>query len=135
MELSAWGIRVGGSAANASHAVNDFRKLAGFEAYTPSDNVSELTARTNDEGWETVKPFLADLGVNYRVVIGNDATAQIYGGVDALPTTFYIGRDGKIVTRVFGLVSHREIEDNVRAALKQGPAVAQNSSPAAGAAR
>lgn len=45
---------VGGSAANASHAVNDFRKLAGFEAYTPSDNVSELTARTNDEGWETV---------------------------------------------------------------------------------
>jgi D-sedoheptulose 7-phosphate isomerase len=45
---------VGGSAANASHAVNDFRKLAGFEAYAPSDNVSELTARTNDEGWETV---------------------------------------------------------------------------------
>ena len=45
---------VGGSAANASHAVNDFRKLAGFEAYAPTDNVSELTARTNDEGWETV---------------------------------------------------------------------------------
>jgi D-sedoheptulose 7-phosphate isomerase len=44
---------VGGSAANCSHAVNDFRKLAGFEAYTPTDNVSELTARTNDEGWET----------------------------------------------------------------------------------
>jgi D-sedoheptulose 7-phosphate isomerase len=45
---------VGGSAANASHAVNDFRKLCGFEAYAPTDNVSELTARTNDEGWETV---------------------------------------------------------------------------------
>jgi D-sedoheptulose 7-phosphate isomerase len=45
---------VGGSAGSASHAVNDFRKLAGFEAYTPVDNVSELTARTNDEGWETV---------------------------------------------------------------------------------
>jgi len=45
---------VGGSAANASHAVNDFRKIAGFEAYAPTDNVSELTARTNDEGWETV---------------------------------------------------------------------------------
>ena len=45
---------VGGSAANCSHAVNDFRKLAGIEAYTPCDNVSELTARTNDEGWETV---------------------------------------------------------------------------------
>ncbi len=45
---------VGGSAANCSHAVNDFRKLAGIEAYSPVDNVSELTARTNDEGWETV---------------------------------------------------------------------------------
>lgn len=45
---------VGGSAANASHAVNDFRKLAGMEAYAPTDNVSELTARTNDEGWPTV---------------------------------------------------------------------------------
>lgn len=45
---------VGGSAANASHAVNDFRKIAGFEAYAPTDNVSELTARTNDEGWASV---------------------------------------------------------------------------------
>lgn len=45
---------VGGSAANCSHAVNDFRKLAGIEAYSPCDNVSELTARTNDEGWDTV---------------------------------------------------------------------------------
>ena len=44
---------VGGSAANASHAVNDFRKIVGLEAYTPTDNVAELTARTNDEGWET----------------------------------------------------------------------------------
>ncbi|MDR1657766.1 MAG: SIS domain-containing protein [Deltaproteobacteria bacterium] len=45
---------VGGSAASASHAVNDFRKICDFEAYAPTDNVSELTARTNDEGWDTV---------------------------------------------------------------------------------
>lgn len=45
---------VGGSAGNCAHAVNDFRKLCGIEAYAPTDNVSELTARTNDEGWETV---------------------------------------------------------------------------------
>ena len=45
---------VGGSAGNAGHAVNDFRKICGFEAYAPTDNVSELTARTNDEGWATV---------------------------------------------------------------------------------
>ncbi len=44
---------VGGSAGHASHAVNDFRKICGFEAYTPTDNVSELTARANDEGWDT----------------------------------------------------------------------------------
>src|ERR1700722_17573779 len=45
---------VGGSAANASHAVNDFRKIAQIETYAPTDNVSELTARTNDEGWPTI---------------------------------------------------------------------------------
>ena len=45
---------IGGSAGHASHAVNDFRKIAGIEAYTPTDNVSELTARINDDGWETV---------------------------------------------------------------------------------
>jgi D-sedoheptulose 7-phosphate isomerase len=53
---------VGGSAGNCSHAVNDFRKLCGIEAYTPTDNVSELTARTNDEGWDTV--FAAWLAVS-----------------------------------------------------------------------
>jgi D-sedoheptulose 7-phosphate isomerase len=53
---------VGGSAGNSSHAVNDFRKLCGIEAYSPIDNVSELTARTNDEGWETV--FAAWLDVS-----------------------------------------------------------------------
>src|SRR5437588_12033710 len=58
---------VGGSAGNCSHAVNDFRKIVGIEAYAPTDNVSELTARTNDEGWETgllgslkVSPLKAD---------------------------------------------------------------------------
>jgi len=53
---------VGGGAANSSHAVNDFRKIAGIEAYTPVDNVSELTARANDEGWDTV--FAAWLGTS-----------------------------------------------------------------------
>ena len=47
-------IGLGGSAANCSHAVNDFRKLCGIEAYTPVDNVAELTARANDEGWDTI---------------------------------------------------------------------------------
>ena len=58
---------VGGSAGNCSHAVNDFRKIGGFEAYTPVDNVSELTARTNDEGWETVfAGWLKTSGLNEK---------------------------------------------------------------------
>ncbi len=58
---------VGGSAANCSHAVNDFRKIAGIEAYTPLDNVSELTARTNDNGWETIfVPWLKTSNLNSK---------------------------------------------------------------------
>jgi len=58
---------VGGSAGHAGHAVNDFRKICGFEAYAPTDNVSELTARTNDEGWETVfEAWLKGSRINQR---------------------------------------------------------------------
>ena len=58
---------VGGSASNASHAVNDFRKLAGIEAYAPTDNVSEITARTNDEGFETIfSGFLSTSRLNHN---------------------------------------------------------------------
>jgi D-sedoheptulose 7-phosphate isomerase len=61
---------VGGSAASASHAVNDFRKIAGIETYTPTDNVSELTARTNDEGWASVfKGWLEGSHLNAKDVV------------------------------------------------------------------
>src|ERR1700757_43755 len=61
---------VGGSAGNSSHAVNDFRKLCSIEAYAPTDNVSELTARTNDEGWNTVfAAWLATSRANDRDAI------------------------------------------------------------------
>ena len=90
-----------------------------------------------DEGnpRDAIAKFTKEMGVNYTMVLGNDKVADAYGGVDALPTTFYIGRDGKIVSRVFGLVSHGEVEDNIRAALKQGGTVAQNSTETTGAAR
>jgi len=71
---------VGGSAGHASHAVNDFRKICGIEAYAPTDNVSELTARTNDEGWETV--FAAWLRTSRAS--SNDAVLVLsVGGGDA----------------------------------------------------
>lgn len=73
-------IGVGGSAANCSHAINDFRKLCHIEAYTPVDNVAELTARTNDEGWDTI--FAAWLEISR--LNGNDALLVLsVGGGDA----------------------------------------------------
>lgn len=72
-----------------------------------------LGVSMDDEGWETVKPFLSNMGVNYRVVIGNDQTAQMYGGVEALPTTFLIDRDGKIAAVHIGLASRKDFVDGV----------------------
>ncbi len=72
-----------------------------------------LGVSMDEEGWEIVKPFLSDMGVNYRVVIGNDATAQLYGGVDAMPTTFLIDRSGKIAAVHVGLASRKDFVDEV----------------------
>ncbi|RVT97487.1 SIS domain-containing protein [Rhodovarius crocodyli] len=81
---------VGGSAGHAGHAVNDFRKLCGFEAYAPTDNVSELTARTNDEGWDTTfAAWLAGSRINARdgllvfSVGGGDKERGISGNIVA----------------------------------------------------
>lgn len=71
---------VGGSAGNCSHAVNDFRKLCGIEAYAPADNVSELTARANDEGWDTI--FTGYLNVS-RAGAGDAIFVFSVGGGDA----------------------------------------------------
>src|ERR1700751_5154607 len=69
---------VGGGAGHASHAVNDFRKLAGFEAYTPADNVSELTARANEEGWDT--SFAAWLSESHLAATGAVVGFSVGGG-------------------------------------------------------
>src|SRR5580704_12040590 len=97
---------VGGSAGNASHAVNDFRKLCGMEAYAPTDNVSELTARTNDEGWETTfSAWLETSRLNERdgllvfSVGGGDQERQISVN---LVRALELGRDRG--ARVYGVV-------------------------------
>ena len=79
-----------------------------------------LGVAMDDEGWEAVKPFAKQLGINYRLVMGNDQTAQIYGGVDALPTTFLIDRTGKIAAVHIGLASKRDFEDGVEQLLQNG---------------
>jgi D-sedoheptulose 7-phosphate isomerase len=99
---------VGGSAANASHAVNDFRKIAGIEAYAPTDNVAELTARTNDEGWNTtfVKWLeISRLNKNDALLIlsvgGGSPTTSLnikeaidYAGKTGAKITAIVSRDG-----------------------------------------
>jgi D-sedoheptulose 7-phosphate isomerase len=101
---------VGGSAANASHAVNDFRKLASIETYAPTDNVSELSARTNDEGWNTV--FEAWLRVSrlraedllfVLSVGGGDAARQVSAN---LVSAIQYGKS--VGARVCGIVGRRE---------------------------
>jgi D-sedoheptulose 7-phosphate isomerase len=107
---------VGGSAANASHAVNDFRKIAGIETYAPTDNVSELTARTNDEGWSTI--FVEWLRVSHlkaedlilvlsvgggsleKNVSPNLVTALQYAQEVGTPVIGIVGKDGGYTARV-----------------------------------
>lgn len=107
---------VGGSAANCSHAVNDFRKLCGIEAYTPVDNVAELTARTNDEGWDTVfaawlrtsKATRSDAVFVFSVGGGNlekNVSANIVAGLKeakqrGLKIFGVVGRDGGYAKQV-----------------------------------
>ena len=71
----------------------------------------------DEEGWQVVKPFVSEAGINYRIVIGDDSTAQLYGGVDALPTAFVIDRDGKIAAVHVGLTSKGEIQHGIEEVL------------------
>lgn len=107
---------VGGSAANASHAVNDFRKIAGIEAYAPTDNVSELTARTNDEGWasvfeawlkvsrlsakDTLLVFSVGGGSLENNVSPNLVSALRYGKSVGCKVAGIVGRDGGYTAQV-----------------------------------
>ncbi len=86
----------------------------------------------DDTSKDKIADFAKEMGVNYPIVMGTDKVGDEYG-VQGLPTTFYLGRDGRIVGRTFGLVSHSEIEKNIQAALKSGPVVAEK--PAEGAAQ
>jgi len=97
---------VGGSAAHAGHAVNDFRKLCGFEAYAPTDNVSELTARTNDDGWDTV--FVewlrgSHLGTRDALLVLSVGGGDVARGVSVnLVRALELARE--VGARVFGIV-------------------------------
>jgi peroxiredoxin len=67
----------------------------------------------DEDGWQAVKPFVSELGINYRILLGSDSIAQLYGGVDSLPTTFVIDREGRIAAVHIGLVSKRSYEKDI----------------------
>jgi cytochrome c biogenesis protein CcmG/thiol:disulfide interchange protein DsbE len=89
-----------------------------FERRDKDRGFAVLGVSMDDDGWTAVKPFLKELNVNYRVMIGDDKTADQYGGVDALPTTFLIDRDGRIASAHIGLTGRREFEDAIEQLLQ-----------------
>src|SRR5690242_13199032 len=79
----------------------------------------------DDSGPDKVAKFAKDMGVNYPVLLGKESVGDEYGGLEYLPTSFYLDRDGKVVQRVFGLRSRSDIEDWVKEALSKGSSVAE----------
>jgi peroxiredoxin len=85
-----------------------------FERQYKDKGFSVIGVAMDEEGWTVVKPFISELAINYRILQGTDSTAQLYGGVDALPTTFLIDRDGKIAATHVGLAGKDDFEDGIK---------------------
>ncbi|PYX50113.1 MAG: alkyl hydroperoxide reductase [Acidobacteria bacterium] len=82
-----------------------------------SQGLQVIGVAMDDSGKEDIAKFAKDMGVNYPVLLGKEAVGDAYGGVPALPESFFIGRDGKIVDKIIGLKGKSEIEDSIKAAL------------------
>jgi peroxiredoxin len=85
-----------------------------FERKYKNKGFAVIGVSMDEEGWTAVKPFVSELAINYRILQGNDAIAELYGGVDALPTTFLIDRDGKIAETHAGLAGKDDFEDGIK---------------------
>jgi peroxiredoxin len=89
-----------------------------FEKRYKDQGFAVLGVSMDEDGWEAVKPYIEDKQVNYRVMVGTDAVGQLYGGVEALPTTFLIDREGKIAATHIGLVMKKDYEDEIAELLR-----------------
>jgi len=85
-----------------------------FERNYKDKGFAVVGVAMDDEGWSVVKPFIKEMAINYRVVHGNDKTADLFGGVDAMPTTFLIDRGGRIAATHVGLTGKDEFEDGIK---------------------
>jgi cytochrome c biogenesis protein CcmG/thiol:disulfide interchange protein DsbE len=99
-----------------------------FERQYKRDGLAIVGVSMDEDGWQAVKPFVSQLGINYRILLGNDSVAELYGGVDSLPTTFIIDRSGRIAAVHVGLVSKSRYENDLKQLL-------ETSAQAAGADR
>lgn len=101
-----------------------------FEKQFKDQGFSVIGVAMDDEGWQVVRPYITDKKVNYRVLAGDDSTAQLYGGVDSLPTTFVIDREGRIASVHVGLISKSDYQNEITQLLT--PPAARGGIPAAG---
>ena len=85
-----------------------------FEKTYRSRGFAVLGISMDDEGWSAVKPYIAAQKINYRVALGNDQVAQLYGGIDSLPTTLLIDRDGRVASLHVGLVNRSDYANEIR---------------------
>ena len=90
-----------------------------FETAYKNKGFAVLGVAMDDEGWETVKPYIEKHEVNYRVLAGTEQVSMLYGDVESLPTTFVIDREGKIAQHHVGLISKSEYSDEIQQLLKQ----------------
>jgi len=96
-----------------------------------SQGLQVIGVAMDDSGDEAIAKFAKQMGVNYPVLIGKESVGDAYGGVEFLPTTFVIDRQGRVVERVFGLAGRSEFEDNIKKALGPGASTAQAATSSA----
>ena len=99
-----------------------------FERQNKDKGFAVIGVAMDDEGWDVVKPFAQQLAINYRLVVGDDELAKQFGGVDALPTTFLIDREGRIASVHIGLSGKRDFEDGIQQLLQTPGNGSHNSS-------
>ncbi len=91
-----------------------------FEQQYKDRGFAVLGVSMDDDGWDTVKPYIMSRKINYRVLLGNDMVGSLYGGVDSLPTTFVIDRGGRVAVVHIGLVSRTEYQNDITRLLGDG---------------
>ncbi len=99
-----------------------------FEQQHKNRGFAVLGVAMDDGGWQVVKPFIAELKMNYRTLMGDDSVAQLYGGVENLPTSFMIDRDGKIAAVHVGLVNKSDYENDIQQLLAASSGSARRGS-------